>query len=540
MFSAHDHQGPSYWGVLINADKSPAPLLEQLCLEIARIITSFDDYATTDLTPERLAAFYRKVGGNYDVLFLQTKPSALSFIYQRLGCFHSIQPTSDPYKPPAIPALQPNGFVRWQTIQLLLDPDEHCHYLQNAVELWDIETPNGEFFPKQIPREAFPDRPDPEMVEWHESVSRRFELDYIKRNILRASPPNFGTYHSHFSNKDLPFTKEESSPPARRRSSTHRPHLVPEEPSPPSRHQRRRSGEYPPSATRRVQSTYFPRAPDVEPPRRAPSPPMWAKSAPKPRGRDRTPAYSRPVSPSTLPGNSASDASSEDSGGAVRRASPSASRHHRHLRPDTPQHYSHTRRHSHESYARRPERAFSPDDQRRYMHRDMYNASSARPYDSDGPRRARSSRVYAEEPVRPPRTPRPTFRDHVFSDPAAVPVNHEVPVYTHMHPRYMERNGTYPVRPPPPPDVDMRAGDDGRRNYRGPPVNANAAGFGTSATPERPRYPSGGYRPQRWANPVQPSPARGIAVALFYTSNKNAYPYPKLHLYARQQRTIPP
>ena len=40
MFSAHDHQGPSYWGVLINADKSPAPLLEQLCLEIARIIVS--------------------------------------------------------------------------------------------------------------------------------------------------------------------------------------------------------------------------------------------------------------------------------------------------------------------------------------------------------------------------------------------------------------------------------------------------------------------------------------------------------------------
>ncbi|KAF7592135.1 hypothetical protein BBP40_000683, partial [Aspergillus hancockii] len=162
MSSVHD-EGADCWGVLINPDKSPTPLLELLCLGIAQVMTTFDEFATTDLTPDRLAAFYRKVGGNYDVLFLDTRPSALSFIYQRLGCFHSIQPTNDPYKPPSIPALQPNGFVRWQTIQLLLDPDEHSRWLQNAVELWDIETPNGGTFPKLIPRDAFPAEPDPEM-----------------------------------------------------------------------------------------------------------------------------------------------------------------------------------------------------------------------------------------------------------------------------------------------------------------------------------------------------------------------------------------
>ncbi|PYH91095.1 hypothetical protein BO71DRAFT_360148 [Aspergillus ellipticus CBS 707.79] len=507
MFSAHD-QGPSFWGVLINADKSPAPLLEQLCLEIAHIIASFDDYGTTDLTPERLAAFYRKVGGNYDVLFLQTKPSALSFIYQRLGCFHNIQPTLDPYKPPAIPALQPNGFVRWQTIQLLLDPDEHCRYLQNAVELWDIETPNGGVFPKMIPREAFPDTPDMEMVEWHEEVSRRFELDYVKRNILRASPPNFGTYHYHFNHKDAPSPKEEKSAPPRRRTTTHRPHVAPEEPAPPSRHQRRRSAEFPPSITRRVQSTHFSRPPEFEASAQAPSPPMWAKPSPKSRGRDRVPTFSRPVSPGTIPSHSSSDASSEDSSGVAREPSPTANRHNRHLHPSTP--HSPARRHSHEAYARKPERDLSPENSRRYTHRDVYSSGSARPYDSDSARRVRSTRFYPDEPAHPrtpgPRTPGLSFREHGFSDPQPVPINPEVPVYTHMHPRYMNMNNAYVVRPPP--DIDVCGVDDNRRSYR-PAPNPNTQGFA-----ERPRYPSGSYRPQRWANPVQPSPVRGIHVGM--------------------------
>lgn len=37
--SAQD-PGANYWGTLINPDKSPAPLLEQLCLGIARLIVS--------------------------------------------------------------------------------------------------------------------------------------------------------------------------------------------------------------------------------------------------------------------------------------------------------------------------------------------------------------------------------------------------------------------------------------------------------------------------------------------------------------------
>ncbi|KAJ5201428.1 uncharacterized protein N7498_006091 [Penicillium cinerascens] len=206
----------THWGTLINPDKSPAPLLEQLCLGIAQLLPSFDSNGTTDLTPDRLATFYRRVGGNYDTLFLATKTQSLSFIYQSLGCFHSLQPSTNPYESPSIPSLLPNGFVRWQTIQLLMDPDEHARFLQEAVKQWDIVDAQGQVFPKEIPRDAFPSEPDPEMMQWHEGVCRRLEYDFVKRNVHHVSPPNFGAYNCHFKGKD-PLPDEEDyfaqSPP---------------------------------------------------------------------------------------------------------------------------------------------------------------------------------------------------------------------------------------------------------------------------------------------------------------------------------------
>ncbi|KGO48290.1 hypothetical protein PEX1_071190 [Penicillium expansum] len=189
-----------HWGTLINSDKSPAPLLEQLCLGIAQLMSTFDTNISTDITPERIATFYRKVGGNYDPLFLETKGQALSFIYQSLGCFHSLQPSANPYEPPSIPSLLPNGFVRWQTIQLLMDPDEHSVYLQNAVNLWDIPDANGETFPKTIPRDAFPSEPDPEMLEWHEGTLGHITTILVERILyltkMTTSPVHVGRHQS--------------------------------------------------------------------------------------------------------------------------------------------------------------------------------------------------------------------------------------------------------------------------------------------------------------------------------------------------------
>jgi len=133
-----------------------------------------------DLTPTQLADFYRAVGGNYDVLFVETQPSSISFIYKALGCLHSIQPRdeTDGHATPCIPALKSKGFVTWQTIQLLLGPEEHVPFLQNAVAQFDIVDPvTGEVFPKILPEEAFPREPDPAMLKWYDQVHDKLQQD---------------------------------------------------------------------------------------------------------------------------------------------------------------------------------------------------------------------------------------------------------------------------------------------------------------------------------------------------------------------------
>ena len=219
------------WAYLIRPDKSPSPQLEQLCLGIANLIVIIKpktpslqlDYSlihtsqsklktsnpSNGLTPEKLAAFYRTVGGNYDSLFLSTPNSSLSFIYQSLGCFHVLQPSSNPFEPPSTPALLPHGFIRWQTIQLLLCPGEHSSFLKEAVKYFDVVNPStGATFPKDIPRHVFPSEPDAEMVKWHDTLSKRLELEY-EASRVRKDPAA-----QHPRGAEKPPNPEPSRPPS--------------------------------------------------------------------------------------------------------------------------------------------------------------------------------------------------------------------------------------------------------------------------------------------------------------------------------------
>ena len=110
--------------------------------------------------------------------------SSLAYIYKSIGALHSLQPgpQNDGYSSPNIPALKPKGFVTWQTIQLLLEPEIHVPYLQKAVQQWDIIDPREKKpFPKVLPRAAFPERPNAEMVAWYDNVSRRLEQEAQER-----------------------------------------------------------------------------------------------------------------------------------------------------------------------------------------------------------------------------------------------------------------------------------------------------------------------------------------------------------------------
>ncbi|KAF9732326.1 hypothetical protein PMIN04_003140 [Paraphaeosphaeria minitans] len=184
---AHD-----YWGYLIKSDKCGTALFDRLLKGIAEVISkTFEPSESPDLTPSQLAAFYRAVGGNYDVLFVETPPSSLSFIYRSLGAFHSLQPApnDDGYSSPTMPALKRQGFVTWQTIQLLLGPDMHVPVLQNALKHFDVVDPEtGNVFPKLLPADCLPTKPDDAMEAWYDTVAQRLqrEADEDSRDHVRA------------------------------------------------------------------------------------------------------------------------------------------------------------------------------------------------------------------------------------------------------------------------------------------------------------------------------------------------------------------
>ena len=111
-------------------------------------------------------------------------------MYKTLGCFHSLQPTSNPFETPSIPALLPIGFVEWQRVQLLLCPGEHVPYMQEAVRRYDVPKLDGGIFPKHIPREAFPDRPDKGMEEWYRMVTGSLEQAQYTRGLKNSPYPS--------------------------------------------------------------------------------------------------------------------------------------------------------------------------------------------------------------------------------------------------------------------------------------------------------------------------------------------------------------
>lgn len=108
-------------------------------------------------------------------------------MYRTLGCFHSLQPTASAFETPSIPCLTDDGFVRFQTLQLLLCPQEFAPMMQRAVEIYDVpKRVSGGYFPKTMPIDCFPAKPDEEMEKWHRFVTSQMNQDYVRR--LKYSP----------------------------------------------------------------------------------------------------------------------------------------------------------------------------------------------------------------------------------------------------------------------------------------------------------------------------------------------------------------
>lgn len=377
-----------------------------------------------------------------------------------------------------------------------MDPDEHWRYLQNAVSQWDIVDAKGEIFPKEIPRDSFPSEPDPEMLQWHEGVSRRLEYDYVKRNAQRSSPPNFEPYHYHFSGKDpLPDEEDYVYSPHVSGSRRHTHYDSDRLGRRRHHHHRRLSAEYPPPSSRRHEPGFVPR-PDggrsgVASPRSS-SPSAFAERSRRSRGRDRSTWYGHPLSPEMEDAPDVSNISDHSPRDKDHEPKSKRRPHHHNLSPPP---HSRARRHSHDAYTRKPARDLSPV----APHHRNGNCE-VRPSKS-GKSRQKPRRSDDRSRSRPPGV---KFHDFIFDGPVPAPAP-DPPPYVNVNPP-----------PPPPPRAVPRhrynlEPDDARRgSYSGGSTGGSRPGSGGSGS-ERPRsFSSAGFYPRssRWTSPVRSSAAK--------------------------------
>ncbi|PNP58503.1 hypothetical protein THARTR1_01519 [Trichoderma harzianum] len=181
---------PIKYAYMFETDKSPTMQFDALLRSIARfIVVELGDKNDSHLTPKKLAAFYKAVGGDYDSLFMETPHSTISYMWSVTGCQHSLQPTDNDFAPPSIPALTPRGFSRWESVEILLGPEEHVPFIQYAVKHWALRHPEtGQAFPPDLPASVFPAQSDQAVDRWHKQCADTLRNEASKEGEEASMP----------------------------------------------------------------------------------------------------------------------------------------------------------------------------------------------------------------------------------------------------------------------------------------------------------------------------------------------------------------
>ncbi|TQS32442.1 hypothetical protein Golomagni_07240, partial [Golovinomyces magnicellulatus] len=202
-------------------NKRPTKQLDALLRSIARYIAlEIGDRHDLQLTPKKLAAFYKAVGGDYDSIFTDMPDSSISYIWQVTGCQHTLQPTEDDFAPPTVPALTPRGFCRWESVEILLGPEEHVPFMQYAVKNWDLRHPEtGECFPVDLPADVFPRKPDERTDLWHRACGERLQREAAREKRSSSRQRDSDSSDPRFAHFYPPNASTGNTPQHRKRSS---------------------------------------------------------------------------------------------------------------------------------------------------------------------------------------------------------------------------------------------------------------------------------------------------------------------------------
>lgn len=194
------------------------------------------DKEAIGLDPKKLAAFYHAVGGDYDALFLKAPNESISYIWRALGVQHILQQPPEKYfVEPSIPALTFQGFVKWESIQILLEPQEHVPFIQFAVRNWGLKHPTtGELFPTNLPKECFPSKCDPDIDKWHKSCAERLRREAVTPEPPQPPPGRDPRVHAGFSHVHGPQVNPPRQRPEMDYFARERPNIYTR--MPPNRH----------------------------------------------------------------------------------------------------------------------------------------------------------------------------------------------------------------------------------------------------------------------------------------------------------------
>lgn len=182
-----------HYEYMFEDDKRPTQQLDALLRAVAAHISrNIGDSCELSLTPTKLAAFYKAVGGDYDSLFIQRDHTAISFMWQVTGCQHhliqDIHAEKPDYAPPTVPALTSTGFSRWESLEILLGPEEHVPFIQYAVKNWNLKHPGtGEDFPSDLPSNVFPTEPDAAVDSWHKKCAAKLWEEATSESQARTA-----------------------------------------------------------------------------------------------------------------------------------------------------------------------------------------------------------------------------------------------------------------------------------------------------------------------------------------------------------------
>ena len=77
--------------------------------------------------------------------------------------------------------------MKWQILQLLIEPETNGPFLQQAVKRFNLRNPiDGTSFPSVLPKECLPTQPDMNTVEWYENISKKLMME--AQAAMAASP----------------------------------------------------------------------------------------------------------------------------------------------------------------------------------------------------------------------------------------------------------------------------------------------------------------------------------------------------------------